>query len=124
LVFKKHGKPLHFTKVAELIDKFNYNLPNKKTYSQTVHNELIKDSRFVLVGRGIYALKEWGYERGYVKDVIFQVLKSAQKPLDKEEILEKVLKQRIVKENTVLLNLSNKNYFLRTSKGNYTIKEA
>jgi len=115
LVFKKENKPLHFTAVAGLIDSA---LP------QTVHNELIKDSRFVLVGRGIYALKEWGYERGYVKDVIFQVLKSAQKPLDKEEILEKVLKQRIVKENTVLLNLSNKNYFLRTSKGNYTIKEA
>ena len=115
LVFKKENKPLHFTEVASLIDSA---LP------QTVHNELIKDSRFVLVGRGIYALKEWGYERGYVKDVIFKVLKSAQKPLDREEILEKVLEQRIVKKNTVLLNLSNKNYFLRTSEGNYTIKEA
>ena len=61
LVFKKHGKPLHFTKVAELIDKLEYNLPNKKTYPQTVHNELIKDTRFVLVGRGTYALSEWVY---------------------------------------------------------------
>jgi len=115
LVFKKEKKPLHFTAVAGLIDSA---LP------QTVHNELIKDSRFVLVGRGIYALKEWGYEDGYVKDVIFKVLQTSQKPLTKEEVLEKVLSQRMVKENTVLLNLSNKNHFFRTSEGNYTIKEA
>ncbi len=115
IVFKKEKKPLHFTEVANLIDSA---LP------QTVHNELIKDSRFVLVGRGIYALKEWGFEPGYVKDVIFKVLNDSSKPLTKEEILEKVLKQRLVKENTVFLNLSNKKYFLKNSEGNYTIKEA
>jgi hypothetical protein len=113
LVFKKEKKPLHFREVANAIDSA---LP------QTVHNELIKDERFTLVGRGLYALKEWGYEQGYVKDVIFKVLKAAQKPLTKEEILEKVLKQRLVKENTVLLNLSNKKYFNRTPEGFYILK--
>jgi len=115
LVFKKEQKPLHFAQVANLI---GLALP------QTVHNELIKDSRFVLVGRGIYALKEWGYEEGLVKDVIFNILKRAPRPLKKEEILAKTLKQRLVKENTVFLNLSNKKYFLRTSDGFYTIREA
>ncbi|MDP2967392.1 MAG: sigma factor-like helix-turn-helix DNA-binding protein [bacterium] len=115
LVFKKEQKPLHFTQVANLI---GLALP------QTVHNELIKDSKFVLVGRGIYALKEWGYEEGVVKDVILNILKTAGRPLKKEEILEKTLKQRLVKENTVLLNLSNKKYFLRNSEGLYTIREA
>lgn len=114
-VFKKEQKPLHFVQAANLIDAA---LP------QTVHNELIKDSRFVLVGRGIYALKEWGYEEGLVKDVIFKILKTAGKPLKREEILEKTLKQRLVKENTVFLNLSNKEYFSRTSDGCYTIREA
>jgi hypothetical protein len=113
LVFKKEKKPLHFREVASAI---NSALP------QTVHNELIKDQRFTLVGRGLYALKEWGYEQGYVKDVILRVLKTAQKPLTKEEILEKVLKQRLVKENTILLNLSNKKYFNRTPEGFYTFK--
>ena len=80
LVFKKHQKPLHFTKVAEMIDKFEYNLPNKKTYPQTVHNELIKDSRFVLVGRGTYALQEWGYSPGTIKDVIIKILKRNNNP--------------------------------------------
>jgi len=115
LVFKKEQKPLHFNQVANLIDSA---LP------QTVHNELIKDSRFVLVGRGIYALKEWGYEEGMVKDVIAKILKSAGKPLKKEEILAKTLEQRMVKDNTVFLNLSNKKYFLRNSDGFYTTREA
>jgi len=114
LVFKKEQKPLHFSQVANLIDL---------ALVQTVHNELIKDSRFVLIGRGIYALKEWGYEEGMVKDVIFNILKTACRPLKKEEVLEKTLKQRLVKENTVFLNLSNKKYFLRNSEGLYTIRE-
>ena len=115
LVFKKNKKPLHFREVTKLIDN---------SHVQTVHNELIKDPRFVLVGRGTYALSEWGYCPGQVKDVISNILKQAQKPLTKDELLKKVLKQRIVKENTVLLNLNNKNHFLKDHKGKYTIKEA
>jgi len=117
LVFKKTQKPLHFTEVADLI---------QAALSQTVHNELIKDPRFVLVGRGLYALREWGYEEGVVKDVISKVLQGAKKPLSKEEILEKVLKQRLVKANTVLLNLSNRKYFSKKPGGYYAIntKEA
>jgi len=114
LVFKKEGKPLHFREVSKLIGKA---LP------QTVHNELIKDPRFVLIGRGIYALREWGYEPGQVKDIIFKILEKAGKPLTKEEILKKVLQQRLVKESTILLNLSNKKYFLKSSQG-YTVRKA
>ena len=115
LVFKKELKPLHFAQVAQLIESA---LP------QTVHNELIKDSRFTLVGRGIYALREWGYEPGMVKDVISKILKEAKNPLSKEEILEKTLEQRLVKQNTVFLNLSNRKYFLRTREGKYKIQES
>jgi hypothetical protein len=115
LVFKKNGKPLHFSEVANLIEN---------GHLQTVHNELIKDDRFVLVGRGIYALSEWGYYPGQVKDVISKILEEAGEPLDREDILQEVLKQRLVKKNTVLLNLSNKKYFLKDSEGKYSIKEA
>lgn len=113
LTFKKIGRPLHFQEVAKSIEG---------ALVQTVHNELIKDSRFVLVGRGIYALKEWGYESGQVKEVIAKILRE-NGPLTQAEILERVLKQRMVKENTVLLNLSNKKIFLRTSQGKYIIRE-
>ena len=123
LVLRKNEKPLHFTKIASLIEELPF--PNiRKVHTATVHNELIKDNRFVLVGRGLYGLKEWGYEPGVVKDIIFNSLKEAKRPLTKEEILGRVLGQRFVKENTVVLNLQNKNYFVRDEKGRYNIKEA
>jgi len=121
LIFQKEGRPLHFTEVTKLINfsKFEKVLKRKALY-QTVHNELIKDPQFVLVGRGIYALREWGYQPGVVKDIISMVLKEEGHPLSKEEIIEKVLKQRIVKANTILMNLR---YFPKTSEGKYRIKE-
>lgn len=123
LVLKKEGDSLHFTKVASLIEESPY-FSQKKIHTATVHNELIKDDRFVLVGRGLYALKEWGYEPGVVRDIISKVLVNANKPLTKEDILKEVLGQRVVKENTVSLNLQNRNYFLKDSEGRYTVKES
>jgi len=113
VIFKETGKPLHFSEAASLL---------KGAHVQTVHNELIKDPRFVLIGRGIYALSEWGYIPGEAKDVIFTILKN-DGPLTKDKILRKVLKQRQIKKSTILLNLNNKDYFLRDSQGKYTIKE-
>lgn len=114
LVFKKEQKPLHFIEIAKLI--------SEDAHAQTVHNELIKDNRFVLVGRGIYALKEWGYKSGTVHDIILKILKEEKKPLSKDQLLKKVQKQRIVKENTILLNLSNGKCFSKDENGNYILK--
>lgn len=122
IIFCQEQKPLHFTKVTQLINEKGFFKSNKKAHSQTVHNELIKDKRFVLVGRGLYALAEWGYEPGVVKDVIINVLEQAKKPLTKNEIMHAVLKQRFVAENTILLNLHNKKYFRRNSGGRYLLK--
>jgi len=123
LVFKKNGKPLHFTEVAKLIDKLEYNLPDKKTYPQTVHNELIKDARFVLVGRGTYALSEWGYIPGTIKDMIVKVLKDKNEPMDKDEVVKQVLAQRLVAKNTVLMNLNNKKNFDKDSNDRYFLRK-
>ncbi|MDO8264789.1 MAG: sigma factor-like helix-turn-helix DNA-binding protein [Candidatus Parcubacteria bacterium] len=125
LVLKQENEPLHFTQVAEFIQKLN--IPEnsrKQVHTQTVHNELIKDQRFVLVGRGLYALKEWGYQAGVVKDVIVKTLQASSGPLSKTEIVSKVLEQRQVKKNTILLNLQDKKYFLRDSNDRYSVKEA
>lgn len=115
MVLGKHKEPLHFTQVAEHISK----LVGKKVHVQTVHNELIKDSRFVLVGRGLYALQEWGYESGMVKDIISKVL--SQGPLPKDKIIELVSKKRFVKPNTIAINLENKKYFKKLGDARYTI---
>ena len=121
LVFKKEDKPLHFAEVANFIQK-QENI-EKPSLIKTVHNELIKDDRFVLVGRGLYALKEWGYKPGVVKDIISDVLKQANGPLSQKEIIKQVLGQRFVQKNTILLNLHNKKYFLRDDSGKYSVRE-
>ncbi len=121
IVLKKNGKPLHFRKITEMIN--NKGFSKRQANMQTVHNELIKDSRFILVGRGIYALKEWGYKEGTVKDIIASVLKNESKPLSKNKIIKEVLKQRMVKENTIILTLQDKNLFQRVEKGTYKLAQ-
>lgn len=116
LVIRKHGSPIHFREVAKSIEK----IFGKKAHVATTHNELIKDSRFVLVGRGLYALAEWGYMSGVVKDVIRKILET-NGPLNREQIIEKVLKERYVKENTIIVNLQNPKFFKRTKEGVYSI---
>lgn len=116
LVIRRHGSPMHFTEVAKAIsDVFG-----KKAHIATCHNELIKDDRFVLVGRGLYALKEWGYQAGVVKDVVRNILEK-NGPLTKEEIIEHVLKERYVKENTIAVNLQDPTIFRKTPDGKYAL---
>lgn len=116
LAIRRHGSPMHFTEVAKAIQK----LFDRTAHVATCHNELIKDPRFVLVGRGLYALKEWGYSKGVVKDVIKDILKR-EGSLTREEIIEKLLKERYVKENTIVVNLQNQNVFKRGRDGKYSI---
>lgn len=121
LVLKTIGKPLHFREIASLID--TYGLTNRKkraSHPQTVHNELIKDGRFVLVGRGTYALSEWGYKRGTVREVLEEILRRAGTPLSREQILQEALKVRRVKKSTVIINLNA--FFSRVGKNAYGIK--
>ncbi|MBU1178728.1 hypothetical protein KKB69_00050 [Patescibacteria group bacterium] len=116
LVMRKHGSPMHFTEVAKAIQETF----SRKAHIQTVHNEVIKDDKFVLVGRGLYALKEWGYQEGVVRNVIEKIL-SEESALPKEEIIKRVLKERYIKENTILVNLQNRNFFKKDKQGNYTL---
>ena len=116
LVMRSHGSPMHFKEVADSISKTF----NKKIHYATCHNELIKDARFVLVGRGMYALSEWGYKAGTAREVIADILKR-EGPLGKEDIIAKVNKERYFKNNTILVNLVNTKYFKKTKSGLYTV---
>lgn len=118
LAVKRHGSPMHFREVAGAINK----LFNHDAHVATTHNELIKDQRFVLVGRGLYALTEWGYTAGVVKDVLREILLK-EGPLTREEIIDKVRKERYVKDNTIVVNLQDANLFKRLSNGAYTLAE-
>jgi len=118
LIIRSNGSPMHFSEVANAIEK-TFNRP---AHAATCHNELIKDPRFVLVGRGLYALVEWGYNRGVVRDVIREILRN-NGPHSRDEILKKVRKERYVKDNTILVNLHNSKYFRRTPEGLYGVAE-
>ena len=117
-----NGKPLHFSEIAKAIKTSDFKRKNVTT--QAIHNELIKDKRFVLIGRGIYALQEWGYSRGTVSEIIAKVLKDAGEPLHRDEIVRRVLKSRRVKETTILLNLQSKPEFKRVAKATYALVDA
>ncbi|MDQ3076148.1 MAG: HTH domain-containing protein [bacterium] len=116
LVMRRHGSPMHFKEVTDAISKTF----GRKTHYATTHNELIKDPRFVLVGRGLYALAEWGYKTGIARDVIRDILKK-EGSLSKEDIVEKVMKERYFKKNTILVNLVNPKYFKKNKNGLYGI---
>ncbi|MDP4007433.1 MAG: HTH domain-containing protein [bacterium] len=125
LVLRKEGNPLHFTEVASLIAKLQENLflqKKKAVLPQTVHNELIKDPRFVLVGRGTYGLSDWGLNPGTVKDVMRSILQNNGKTMGKAKLIAETLHHRQVKESTILLNLQDRGTFLRNQDGTYTLK--
>ncbi len=115
LILRRHKSPMHFKEVATEISR----VFEKNAHVATTHNELIKDPRFVLVGRGLYALKDWGYSEGVVRDVIKEVLKK-DGPMSKAEIVKKVLEKRYVKENTIAVNLQNPKYFKKNKQGLYS----
>ncbi len=121
VILKENGKHMHFNEIADAIKDSEFK--RKDVTTQAIHNELIKDKRFVLIGRGIYALKEWGYEKGTVADIITDVLKEAGEPLHRDEIVKRVLASRFVKETTILLNLQGKSQFKRVAKATYELAE-
>lgn len=121
VILKENGKHMHFNEISEQIKSSDFK--RKDVTTQAIHNELIKDKRFVLVGRGIYALKEWGYKKGTVADIISDILKQEGKALHRDEIVKKVLESRYVKETTILLNLQGKPQFKRVAKATYELAD-
>ncbi|MEZ4180463.1 MAG: sigma factor-like helix-turn-helix DNA-binding protein [Candidatus Doudnabacteria bacterium] len=119
LVMKHHGQPEHYSEITNLINQSA--IDKRKAYKETVHNKLIKDKRFVLVGRGIYALAEWGYKPGVVADIIVDIIKKSGEPVSREDIIAQVLDTRMVKRNTVLVGLSNKKLFKKVGKNMYDL---
>ena len=121
VILQENTKPMHFSDIAKAIKDSDFR--RKDVTTQAIHNELIKDGRFVLIGRGIYALKEWGYNKGTVADIITDILKKEGGPLHRDEIVKRVLKHRQVKETTILLNLQGKARFKRVAKATYALAD-
>jgi len=121
VILAENGSPMHFSDIAKNIKDSDFK--RRDVTTQAIHNELIKDKRFVLIGRGIYALDNWGFSKGTVADIISDVMRKAGEPLHRDEIVRRVLKSRHVKETTILLNLQSKSQFKRVAKATYSLEE-
>lgn len=121
VILAENGKPMHFSEISGSIKDSSFK--RKDVTTQAIHNELIKDKRFVLIGRGIYALDSWGFSKGTVSDIIVDVLRQSDTPLHRDEIVKRVLKSRQVKETTILLNLQSKPQFKRVAKATYSLAD-
>ncbi len=119
IVLKRAAKPLHFVSIANSIIDSKFD--KKMVTTQAVHNELIRYDKFVLIGRGLYALKEWGYDSGTVADVIEKILEKNAEPMTKKDIVDEVMKQRKIKVGTISLNLQNNPKFVRVGRAVYTL---
>jgi len=119
LILKKHNIPLHFTAITSHINSAR--LDDRPAHQQTVHNELIKDDRVVLAGRGVYALKEHGFYDGTAREAVSDTLKT-HGPLPLKEIVKHVREKKLLRENTILLNIQNKKHFKRLPDGTYYIR--
>ena len=119
VILESKKEPMHFSDIAKEIKESNFK--RKNVTIQAIHNELIKDSRFILIGRGIYALSAWGYKKGTISEIIKSILEKSSAPMTREEIVKQVLKVRKVKETTILLNLQNKKLFKKVDKNSYTL---
>ncbi|MBS9784326.1 hypothetical protein KGV55_03170 [Candidatus Gracilibacteria bacterium] len=117
-VLKKTKEPMHFMDISNKITE----LFNESVKISTIHNELIRNDDFILIGRGIYVLKDWGYKSGTVLDVILDIFKKADGPLSTDEITMGVLKKRQVKKTTIYMNLQNKKYIERVGRNLYQAK--
>ena len=120
VVLKENGQPMHFSEIARQVKSQNFRRNN--VTEQAIHNELIKDDRFVLIGRGIYALAENGYKKGSITDVITELLRQ-NGPMYRDDIVREVLKSRQVRETTILLNLQSKPQFKRVAKNQYALAQ-
>lgn len=120
IILKKRNEPMHFVEIANAIMEFGFD--KKAVTVQAVHNELIRNTMFVLVGRGLYALREWGVQDGTVADVITDILKASGEPMHKQEIIKAVLDRRQVKKGTISLNLQKNPCFVRVGRAVYQYK--
>lgn len=116
-VMKKEKAPMHFVDIANKITDILW----EAVKVNTIHNELIRNREFVLIGRWIYALKEYWFTPWTVLDVIVDILKKKWEAMNTEEIIKDVLKIRKVKPTTIYMNLQNKNTIERVWRNYYQL---
>lgn len=101
-VLRERGEPLHWRRVADEVLKRKR--LRGKTPLMTISATLSSGKEFKrVIRRGIYALREWDQypELRWVKDIAYETLKDAGRPLRLSEIVSAVVAERELKENAM-----------------------
>ena len=121
-VLMKEWKALHFEEIAKKVKEY-FQLDSIKV--PTIHNELVKNKEFINVWMWTYWLNSWGYNWENTVEAIKTILKKAWRPMKTSEIAKEVLKERLVKEVTILLVLQkHSEFFERVGKWLYQIRKS
>ena len=110
---KKIGKPAHYSEVTNVCNKLFAPrvFTTRDIHSYLTRKDLSGDLPFVWVGmKGIYALKEWGYERPetdlfeLIADIVLENYIATKKPVSLNKIISEVLKVRkMCNENSIII---------------------
>ena len=120
-VLTNEWKALHYEKIAKKV-KDTFWLKSVKI--PTIHNKLVKWKDFINVWMWTYWLKQWWYKWENTIEAIINILKFHKRPMKISEITKEVLKERVIREITVLIVLQkNKDVFKRVWKWLYKLKE-
>lgn len=111
-------KPLHFTEISEKISEVR----GAPCHQESCHNELVRREDFVLVGRGMYALRDLGYRSGTVADIVAEILKE-NGPMTRPLIIASLKKERIVKDQSIISALNNSGRFGKNENKEYFLIE-
>ncbi|MDE0243286.1 MAG: sigma factor-like helix-turn-helix DNA-binding protein [Candidatus Kaiserbacteria bacterium] len=118
VVLRTEGKPLHFTEISKKISEAK----GSPCHQESCHNELVRRKEFILVGRGMYALAGMGYRSGTVADIILAILKE-KGPMTQAVIIERVKKERLVKDQSIVSVLNNNKQFVKNEDKEYCLAE-
>lgn len=136
---KKIGKPAHYSEVTDVCNKLFAPrvFTTREIHSYLTRNDLSGNLPFVWVGmKGIYALKEWGYEKPetdlfeLIADIVLENYIATKKPVSLNKIVSEVLKVRkMCNENSIIIASGvndrvtqiGKNQFIPTSEYNKNI---
>lgn len=110
---KKIGKPAHYSEVTDVCNKLFAPriFTTREIHSYLTRNDLSGDLPFVWVGmKGIYALKEWGYEKPetdlfeLIADIVLENYIVTKRPISLNKIISEVLKVRkMCNENSIII---------------------
>ncbi|MCL4358435.1 MAG: hypothetical protein M1505_01180 [Patescibacteria group bacterium] len=117
LIFEMEGQPLHFKTIHHKLNQFLDFKDDflsdhwRKDYSvESIHNQMILDPEVVLAGRGIYALKRWGYYNGETIELLKELVSRARR-IEKEKLWCEVQKAKMISRTTFEIYIRRRDLF-------------